>query len=111
MNLLENPLEYVPIHLHVMPPQRVFCTVHLYLLSIHQSRESWAALRRGTIHPFFEDEDYYHWKNWHRHLDREDERRKHRKGLEFRARSKDMAWLYLNEMKTREVMYWQLVRA
>ncbi|KAL0562854.1 hypothetical protein V5O48_019224 [Marasmius crinis-equi] len=73
-----------------------------------KSHESWAALRRGTIHPFFEDEDYYQWKNWHRYLDREDERRKHRKGLEFKARSKDLAWLYLAEMKTRDVYYWQL---
>ncbi|KAE9391938.1 hypothetical protein BT96DRAFT_1023808 [Gymnopus androsaceus JB14] len=73
-----------------------------------RSHESWAALRRGTIHPFFEDEDYYQWTKWHRYLDREDERRKHRKGLEFRARSRDMAWVYLNEMRAREVMYWQL---
>ncbi|KAJ3842625.1 hypothetical protein F5878DRAFT_722084 [Lentinula raphanica] len=73
-----------------------------------RSRESWAALRRGTIHPFFEDEDYHQWKNWHKHLDREEERRRFRRRLEFEARSKDLAWYYLNEMRTREVMYWQL---
>ncbi|KAJ3780805.1 hypothetical protein GGU10DRAFT_391037 [Lentinula aff. detonsa] len=73
-----------------------------------RSHESWAALRRGTIHPFFEDKDYHQWKNWHKHLDREDERRRHRRGLEFKARSKDLAWYHLNEMRTREVMYWQL---
>ncbi|KAJ3777057.1 hypothetical protein FB446DRAFT_769339 [Lentinula raphanica] len=73
-----------------------------------RSHESWAALRRGTIHPFFEDEDYHQWKNWHKHLDREEERRRFRRRLEFEARSKDLAWYYLNEMRTREVMYWQL---
>ncbi|KAF9268372.1 hypothetical protein L218DRAFT_612458 [Marasmius fiardii PR-910] len=73
-----------------------------------KSRESWAALHQGTIHPFLEDEDYYEWKNWHRRLDREDEKRKYRRGLEFKARSKDMAWLYLAEMKARDVYYWQL---
>ncbi|KAJ7849313.1 hypothetical protein B0H13DRAFT_2674727 [Mycena leptocephala] len=35
-----------------------------------KSRESWAAIHQGTIHPFFEDEEYYEWKNWHRYLDR-----------------------------------------
>ncbi|KAK1220257.1 hypothetical protein PQX77_016993 [Marasmius sp. AFHP31] len=74
-----------------------------------KSHESWAALRKGTIHPFLEDDDYYQWKNWHRYLDREDEKRKHRKALEFKAHSKDMAWLYLAEMKARDVYYWQLV--
>ncbi|KAL0062662.1 hypothetical protein AAF712_010499 [Marasmius tenuissimus] len=74
-----------------------------------KSHESWAALRKGTIHPFLEDDDYYQWKNWHRYLDHEDERRKHRKALEFKAHSKDMAWLYLAEMKARDVYYWQLV--
>ncbi|KAF5372047.1 hypothetical protein D9615_008074 [Tricholomella constricta] len=72
-----------------------------------RSRESWAAIHQGSIHPFFEDEDYYQWKNWHRYLDRQDERRKHRRGWEFKARSKDLAWFYEDEMKTRDVMYWQ----
>ncbi|KAG7096530.1 hypothetical protein E1B28_003959 [Marasmius oreades] len=68
-----------------------------------KSRESWAAL-----HSFLEDEDYYEWKNWHQRLDRDDERQKNRRGLEFEARSKDMAWIYLAEMQTRDVYYWQL---
>ncbi|KAF8075880.1 hypothetical protein FPV67DRAFT_1664201 [Lyophyllum atratum] len=72
-----------------------------------RSRESWAAIHRGRIHPFFEDEDYHQWKNWHRYLDRQDERRKHKRGWEFKARSKDLAWFYVDEMKTRDVMYWQ----
>ncbi|KAG6888634.1 hypothetical protein C0995_006878 [Termitomyces sp. Mi166 len=72
-----------------------------------KSRESWAAIHRGTIHPFLEDEDYYQWKNWHRYLDRQDERKKHKRGLEFKARSKDLAWLYVDEMHTRDLLYWQ----
>ncbi|KAG5643267.1 hypothetical protein DXG03_001277 [Asterophora parasitica] len=72
-----------------------------------RSRESWAAIHQGSIHPFFEDEDYYQWKNWHRFLDRQDERRKHKRGLEFKARSKELAWFYEDEIKTRRVMYWQ----
>ncbi|KAG6916375.1 hypothetical protein DXG01_007096 [Tephrocybe rancida] len=59
-----------------------------------KSRESWAAIHQGTIHPFFEDEEYYQWKNWHRYLDRQDERKRHRLGWEFKARSKDLAWFY-----------------
>ncbi|PPQ83648.1 hypothetical protein CVT25_006254 [Psilocybe cyanescens] len=59
-----------------------------------KSRESWAAIHRGTIHPFFEDEDYRQWKNWHRFLDRQAEKKRHRKGYEFRSRSKDLAWFY-----------------
>ncbi|KAG5341009.1 hypothetical protein C0989_012213 [Termitomyces sp. Mn162] len=72
-----------------------------------KSRESWAAIHRGTIHPFLEDEDYYKWKNWHRYLDRQDERKKHRRGLEFKACSKDLACLYVDEMHIRDLLYWQ----
>ena len=74
-----------------------------------QSRESWAAIHRGTIHPFLEDEDYYQWKNWHRQLDKQDERRKHRKGFAFKAHSKELSYLFVDEMKTRAVFYWQKV--
>jgi len=74
-----------------------------------QSRESWAAIHQGTIDPFFEDEEYYQWKTWHRFLDKRDERRKHRRGQEFRARSGEAAWFWADEMRTRDVMYWQLV--
>ncbi|KAG6879421.1 hypothetical protein C0992_002795 [Termitomyces sp. T32_za158] len=72
-----------------------------------KSHESWAAIHRGTIHPFLEDEDYYQWKNWHRYLDRQDERKKYKRGLEFKARSKDLACLYVDEMHTRDLLYWQ----
>ncbi|KAJ8085900.1 hypothetical protein PM082_004719 [Marasmius tenuissimus] len=67
-----------------------------------------AALRKGTIHPFLEDDGDYQWKIWHRYIDREDERRKHCKALEFEAHSKDVTWLYLAEMKARDVYHWQL---
>ncbi|KDR74379.1 hypothetical protein GALMADRAFT_141424 [Galerina marginata CBS 339.88] len=72
-----------------------------------KSRESWAAIHRGCIHPFFEDEDYHQWKNWHRFLDRQDEKKRHRRGYEFKARSKNLAWLYVDEIRTRDVLHWQ----
>jgi len=62
------------------------------------------------IHPFFEDEDYHQWKNWHRFLDHQEERNKHKRGYEFKALSKDRARLYVNEIRTRNVLYWQKVR-
>ncbi|KAJ7667563.1 hypothetical protein DFH06DRAFT_1182872 [Mycena polygramma] len=72
------------------------------------SRESWAAIHQGTVHPFFEDEEYYQWKNWHRYLDRQDEKRKHRRGRAFKAHAKDLAWFYADEMHTRDLMSWQM---
>ena len=77
--------------------------------NFQQSRESWAAIHQGTIHPFLEDEDYYQWKNWHRQLDRQDERRKHKKGFAFKAHSKELSYLFVDEMRTRDVLYWQKV--
>ena len=79
------------------------------LTIFRQSRESWAAIHRGTVHPFLEDEDYYQWKNWHRLLDKQDERRKHKKGFAFRTHSKELSYLFVDEMRTRDVLYWQKV--
>ncbi|KAJ7762757.1 hypothetical protein DFH07DRAFT_813353 [Mycena maculata] len=73
-----------------------------------KSRESWAAIHEGSIHPFFEDEEYYQWKNWHRYLDRQDEKRKHRRGRAFKAHAKELAWFYADEMHTRDMMAWQM---
>ncbi|KAJ7477216.1 hypothetical protein B0H11DRAFT_1296087 [Mycena galericulata] len=73
-----------------------------------KSRESWAAIHQGTIHPFFEDEEYYQWKNWHRYLERQDEKRKHRRGRAFKAHAKELAWFYADEMHTRDAMSWQM---
>lgn len=81
----------------------------MMFLTIIQSRASWAALHKGTIHPFFEDEDYRQWKNWHHFLDRQDEKKRHKKGFEFKYRSKELSWLYLDEIRTRDVLYWQKV--
>jgi len=81
-----------------------------FIDNIRQSRESWAAIHQGTIHPFFEDEDYYQWKNWHRSLDKQDERRKHKKGFAFKAHSKELSSLFVDEIGTRDVLYWQEVR-
>ncbi|KAJ7727948.1 hypothetical protein B0H16DRAFT_1331305 [Mycena metata] len=74
-----------------------------------KSRESWAAIHQGTVHPFFEDEEYYQWKNWHRYLDHQDEKRKHRRGRAFKMNAKELAWFYADEMHTRDFMSWQAV--
>ncbi|KAJ6567368.1 hypothetical protein DFH09DRAFT_1156767 [Mycena vulgaris] len=73
-----------------------------------KSRESWAAIHQGTIHPFFEDEEYYQWKNWHRYLERQDEKRKHRRGRAFKAHAKELAWVYTDEMHARDLIAWQM---
>ncbi|KAH8829883.1 hypothetical protein DL96DRAFT_1706725 [Flagelloscypha sp. PMI_526] len=73
-----------------------------------RSRESWAALREGLFHPYFEAQDYQEWKNWHRYLDRLDERRRHRKGLAFQHRARDLAWLYAEEFRLRDMIEMQL---
>ncbi|KAI5894446.1 uncharacterized protein SCHCODRAFT_02541058 [Schizophyllum commune H4-8] len=70
-----------------------------------KSRESWAALHAGTMHPIVEEEEYSRWVNWHRYLDQQEERRRHKRGYEFKARSREMALLYLEELKLRDVMY------
>ncbi|KAL1687241.1 hypothetical protein GGG16DRAFT_117151 [Schizophyllum commune] len=70
-----------------------------------KSRESWAALHAGTMHPIVEEEEYARWVNWHRYLDQQEERRRHKKGYEFKARSREMALLYLEEFRLRDVMY------
>ncbi|KAL1676777.1 hypothetical protein EV122DRAFT_279801 [Schizophyllum commune] len=70
-----------------------------------KSRESWAVLHAGTMHPIVEEEEYARWVNWHRYLDQQEERRRHKKGYEFKARSREMSLLYLEEFRLRDVMY------
>ncbi|KAJ7163810.1 hypothetical protein C8R43DRAFT_1168403 [Mycena crocata] len=73
-----------------------------------KSRESWAAIHQGTVHPFFEREEYFEWQKWHRYLDRQDEKRKHRRGRAFKAHAKELAWCYADEMHMRDLMSWQM---
>jgi len=40
-------------------------------------------------------------EDWHRLLDKQDERRKHRKGFAFKTQSKDLSCLFIDEMRTR----------
>ncbi|KAL1727449.1 hypothetical protein EV714DRAFT_217251 [Schizophyllum commune] len=70
-----------------------------------KSRESWAALHAGTMHPIVEEEEYARWVNWHRYLDQQEERRRHKKGYAFKAHSREMALLYLEEFRLRDVVY------
>ncbi|TRM68602.1 hypothetical protein BD626DRAFT_545655 [Schizophyllum amplum] len=70
-----------------------------------KSRESWAAIHVGTLHPIVEEEEYMRWVHWHRYLDQLDNRRRHRKGFAFRARARDVSMLYLEEFRLRDIMY------
>ncbi|KAF7301268.1 MFS domain-containing protein [Mycena indigotica] len=72
-----------------------------------KSRESWLALHQGFVHPYYQDQQFSLWKDWHRYLDRQDERRRHRRSRAFRAHAKELAWLYVDEMKTRDYIFWQ----
>ncbi|KAJ7122913.1 hypothetical protein C8R44DRAFT_852693 [Mycena epipterygia] len=99
-------LEYT---LELSTRERRASETHSFSAGEHsKSRESWAAIHQGTIHPFFEDEEYYQWKNWHRYLERQDEKRKHRRGRAFKAHAKQLAWFYADEMHTRDLMSWQM---
>ncbi|KAJ7067868.1 hypothetical protein C8F01DRAFT_1116061 [Mycena amicta] len=72
-----------------------------------KSVESWLAMHEGTVHPFYEDEEFSQWKDWHRYLDRQDEKRRHRRGRAFKQYAKEAAWVYLDEMQTRDFIHWQ----
>ncbi|KAJ6516372.1 hypothetical protein C8R45DRAFT_959919 [Mycena sanguinolenta] len=98
-------LEYT---LELSTRERRASETHSFSAGEHsKSRESWAAIHQGTVHPFFEDEEYYQWKNWHRYLDHQDEKRKHRRGRAFKVHSKELAWFYVDEVYARDLMYWQ----
>ncbi|TFK43065.1 hypothetical protein BDQ12DRAFT_674326 [Crucibulum laeve] len=73
-----------------------------------KSHASWALIHQNNTHPFLADEDYYQWQNWHRYLDKEDERRRHRKGYAFKAHAKRQAYWYAEEMLTRDYGRWQM---
>ncbi|KAF7331702.1 MFS domain-containing protein [Mycena kentingensis (nom. inval.)] len=72
-----------------------------------KSRESWLAIHEGTVHPYYADEEFSLWKDWHRWLDRQDERKRHRRGRAFRMQSKELAWIYVDEMLTMDAIEWQ----
>ncbi|KAF7354893.1 MFS domain-containing protein [Mycena sanguinolenta] len=98
-------LEYT---LELSTRERRASETHSFSAGEHsKSRESWAAIHQGTVHPFFEDEEYHQWKNWHRYLDRLDEKRKHRRGRAFKVHAKELAWFYVDEVHARDLMYWQ----
>ncbi|KAF8663582.1 hypothetical protein AX16_000926 [Volvariella volvacea WC 439] len=85
-----------------------------------KSRESWAALHRGSIitsrtgslPPFlasaYENESYHQWRNWHHHLDQLEQMRKRQRVLEFEEESEELAWLYVEGVKLYEVLCRQL---
>ncbi|KAF7982350.1 hypothetical protein HWV62_29074 [Athelia sp. TMB] len=72
-----------------------------------KSRESWAVIRQGTVPPVFEDEDYCTWKRWHRYLDKEQERQRKQKALEFIAHAEDLACIFVEEVRTRDWISWE----
>ncbi|KIJ70387.1 hypothetical protein HYDPIDRAFT_35777 [Hydnomerulius pinastri MD-312] len=69
-----------------------------------KSHKSWALIHEGTIDPYYEDDEYRRWRQWHRSLEKREERRKMKMAYVFVARSEDLALVFLEEMKMREWM-------
>ncbi|KAJ7250319.1 hypothetical protein C8J57DRAFT_1521325 [Mycena rebaudengoi] len=85
-------LEY---SLELSTRERRALDMHSFAAGEHsKSRESWAAIHQGTIHPFCEDEEYHRWESWHHALEHQDERRRHRRARAFKASAKELAWYY-----------------
>lgn len=59
--------------------------------------------------PFREDEEYHHWVKWHQFLDKQDEERKMQKTLAFMVLAEDLAYCYVEEVKTRDWIRWEEV--
>lgn len=57
----------------------------------------------------FEDEEYHQWKKWHNFLDRQDELRRHARGIAFKLHAKESAWWALEERRAWEVAWLQKV--
>jgi hypothetical protein len=55
-----------------------------------------------------EDKEYDHWMKWHHSLDRQDEGRM-QKALAFMVQAEDLAYFYVEEMKTRDWIRWEEV--
>lgn len=82
---------------------------HIVTHGFTQSRQSWAVMHLGTVDPYHEEEAYRCWRKWHRYLDHQEERRKHRKAFDFLKQSEEMSWCYMNEMKIRDYLAFQTV--
>ncbi|KAJ7229119.1 hypothetical protein GGX14DRAFT_539045 [Mycena pura] len=99
-------LEYT---LQLSTRERHASETHAFSAGEHsKSRESWAAIHQGMVHPFFEEEEFHCWKNWHNYLDRQDEKRRHRRGRAFRAQAKELALMHADEVHIRDLMAWQM---
>ncbi|CAK5262627.1 unnamed protein product [Mycena citricolor] len=72
-----------------------------------KSRESWAAIHQGSIHPFLEEEEYHQWQNWHHYLEHQGQKRLHRLGRTFKAQANDLAWIYADQIRAMDLMAWQ----
>ncbi|TDL29169.1 hypothetical protein BD410DRAFT_892515 [Rickenella mellea] len=69
-----------------------------------KSRESWAAIHQGSVHPFYEDKEFLEWKRWHRHLERAEKRMRRRRILEFEHDAHRKANLFVDEIYGRQAV-------
>ncbi|TCD62737.1 hypothetical protein EIP91_006462 [Steccherinum ochraceum] len=76
-----------------------------------KSHRSWAAIHRGLINPLHEYEEYHRWKKWHRALDHYAEKRRIQRTFSFLKSSKDMAEIYVDEIKLRRWYEWHKARS
>ncbi|KAH7916112.1 hypothetical protein BJ138DRAFT_686734 [Hygrophoropsis aurantiaca] len=72
-----------------------------------KSRESWALIHQGAVDPYFEDQEYYRWKRWHRYLEKEEGRRKKKLASAYTDSCDELAWIFTEEVKTRRWIRWQ----
>ncbi|OCH86217.1 hypothetical protein OBBRIDRAFT_838326 [Obba rivulosa] len=71
------------------------------------SRESWAAIHAGFVHPVFENEEYTRWRKWHHYLDRQAQKRRVQKALAYQRYADELATMYVQERRLREWIQWQ----
>ncbi|THH11272.1 hypothetical protein EW145_g748 [Phellinidium pouzarii] len=68
------------------------------------SRESWAAIHRGTIPPNYEDVNFQEWQRWHHNLERLELRRRRKRTIDFIEESERLSNLYLDEAYARRAI-------
>lgn len=61
------------------------------------------------MHAVSEDDEYHTWKRWHRYLDKQEERQRKKKALKFIAHAEDLAYIFVEEMRTRDWIRWEAV--
>ncbi|OBZ77034.1 hypothetical protein A0H81_03807 [Grifola frondosa] len=67
-----------------------------------KSRESWAAIHAGLVHPDFEDIEFLRWRKWHRYLEYQEQKHRVQRVMTFATDCDELAELYLEEWRMRK---------